>query len=98
MPRRSGQLDVQRVSDACLRTGEFNAGDMLHARRRARHPPEGPGGLRGERRSAFRAIAEELYLSPHTVDAHLKHVYLELDIHSRVELTVLALRHQSPTA
>jgi DNA-binding CsgD family transcriptional regulator len=45
-----------------------------------------------------RTIAEELYLSPHTVDAHLKHVYLKLDIHSRVELTVLALRHQSPSA
>jgi DNA-binding CsgD family transcriptional regulator len=45
-----------------------------------------------------RTIAEELYLSPHTVDAHLKHVYLKLGIHSRVELTVLALRHQAPTA
>jgi DNA-binding CsgD family transcriptional regulator len=41
-----------------------------------------------------RTIGEELYLSRHTVDAHLKHVYLKLDIHSRVELTVLALRHQ----
>jgi DNA-binding CsgD family transcriptional regulator len=45
-----------------------------------------------------RTIAAELYLSPHTVDAHLKHVYLKLDIHSRVELTVLAMRHQAPTA
>lgn len=42
-----------------------------------------------------RSIAEELYLSRHTVDAHLKHIYLKLDIHSRVELTVLALRHPS---
>jgi DNA-binding CsgD family transcriptional regulator len=44
-----------------------------------------------------RSIAEELYLSRHTVDAHLKHVYLKLDIHSRVELTVLALQHHLPT-
>jgi len=29
----------------------------------------------------------------HTVDAHLKHIYTKLDIHSRVELTVLALQH-----
>jgi DNA-binding CsgD family transcriptional regulator len=43
-----------------------------------------------------RSIAEELYLSRHTVDAHLKHVYLKLDIHSRVELTVLALQHRVP--
>ena len=41
-----------------------------------------------------RSIAEELCLSRHTVDAHLKHVYLKLDIHSRVELTVLALQHR----
>ena len=41
-----------------------------------------------------RRIAEELQLSRHTVDAHLKHVYLKLDIHSRVELTVLALQHR----
>lgn len=43
-----------------------------------------------------RSIAEELHLSRHTVDAHLKHVYLKLDIHSRVELTVLALQHRLP--
>jgi DNA-binding CsgD family transcriptional regulator len=39
-----------------------------------------------------RGIAEELYVSRHTVDAHLKHIYLKLDIHSRVELTVLAMQ------
>ena len=40
-----------------------------------------------------RSIAEELHLSRHTVDAHLKHVYVKLGIHSRVELTVLAMQH-----
>ena len=45
-----------------------------------------------------RSIADELHLSQHTVDAHLKHVYLKLDIHSRVELTVLAMQHHSPMA
>jgi DNA-binding CsgD family transcriptional regulator len=44
-----------------------------------------------------RSIAQGLYLSRHTVDAHLKHVYLKLDIHSRVQLTVLALQHGFPT-
>ncbi|MCT2173074.1 MEDS domain-containing protein [Dietzia cinnamea] len=43
-----------------------------------------------------RAIATKLRLSRHTVDAHLKHVYLKLDIHTRVELTVLALQHHLP--
>lgn len=41
-----------------------------------------------------RMIAEDLQVSHHTVDAHLKHIYLKLDIHSRVELTVLAIRHR----
>jgi DNA-binding CsgD family transcriptional regulator len=41
-----------------------------------------------------RNIAEYLNLSPHTVDAHLKHTYIKLNIHSRVELTVLALQHR----
>lgn len=47
---------------------------------------------------ANRRIAEELSVSHHTVDAHLKHVYLKLDIHSRVELTVLAMQHRIPPA
>ena len=41
-----------------------------------------------------RNIADYLNLSPHTVDAHLKHIYTKLDIHSRVDLTVLALQHR----
>ena len=44
-----------------------------------------------------RAMAKELTVSPHTVDAHLKHMYVKLGIHSRVELTLLALQY-GPTA
>jgi DNA-binding CsgD family transcriptional regulator len=44
-----------------------------------------------------RAIAEDLIVSPHTVDAHLKHTYVKLGIHSRAELAVLAVQH-SPAA
>ena len=40
-----------------------------------------------------RHMADYLNLSPHPIDAHLKHIYTKLDIHSRVELTVLALQH-----
>ncbi len=46
--------------------------------------------------AAMRSYAKTFYLSRHTVDVHLKHVYLKLDIHSRVELTVLALQHRLP--
>jgi DNA-binding CsgD family transcriptional regulator len=40
-----------------------------------------------------RQVAVLLVVSRHTVDAHLKNIFVKLDIHTRVELTVLALRH-----
>jgi DNA-binding CsgD family transcriptional regulator len=41
-------------------------------------------------------IAHQLFVSPHTVDAHLKHIFTKLDIHRRVELTVLTMQHRTP--
>jgi DNA-binding CsgD family transcriptional regulator len=38
-------------------------------------------------------IAERRYISRHTVESHLKHIYLKLAIGSRVELAKLALTH-----
>lgn len=40
-----------------------------------------------------REVALLLVVSRHTVDAHLKHIFVKLGIHTRVELTLLALRH-----
>lgn len=37
--------------------------------------------------STNRQIAGQLFLSPHTVGTHLRHVYEKLSVHSRVELT-----------
>ena len=42
----------------------------------------------------YRALA--LDRAPHTIDAHLKHIYVKLNIHSRVELAVLTLPHRTP--
>ena len=38
-----------------------------------------------------RAIAEDLELSPHTVESHLRHAFRKLDVRSRVELTRIVL-------
>ena len=37
-----------------------------------------------------REIAERLYVSPYTVNSHLRHVFVKLGIHSRVELVLIA--------
>ncbi len=42
-----------------------------------------------------RQIAKRIYLSPHTVNYHLRRIFRKLDIASRVELATLAKRHRS---
>ena len=37
-----------------------------------------------------REVAEQLFVSPHTVSSHLRRVFAKLDINSRIELTRLA--------
>ncbi|WP_210650684.1 LuxR C-terminal-related transcriptional regulator [Nocardioides sp. SYSU D00065] len=41
-----------------------------------------------------RAIAEELFVSPRTVDAHLTHIYRKLDINTRARLAALVMETQ----
>ena len=36
-----------------------------------------------------RQVANRLYMSPHTVDSHLRHIYWKLGINSRTQLTRL---------
>ena len=44
-----------------------------------------------------RAIADELDLSPHTVESHLRHAFHKLDVRSRVELTRVVLTREPTT-
>jgi DNA-binding CsgD family transcriptional regulator/tetratricopeptide (TPR) repeat protein len=41
-----------------------------------------------------RKIAEELFVSPRTVDAHLTHIYRKLDINTRARLAALVVDHR----
>jgi DNA-binding NarL/FixJ family response regulator len=42
------------------------------------------------------AIAERLFLSPHTVRTHVKHILAKLGVHSSVEAVSIVLRAQGP--
>jgi DNA-binding CsgD family transcriptional regulator len=44
-----------------------------------------------------REVAERLFVSHHTVGAHLRHVFTKLDVNSRVELTRIVGRHDTRT-
>jgi DNA-binding CsgD family transcriptional regulator len=68
--------------------------------RRAPHPVDGWESLtRTERNVASnvsegltnRKVAARMYLSPHTIDFHLRHIFRKLHVKSRVELTRLLL-------
>ena len=44
--------------------------------------------------SSNREIAECLYLSRHTIEAHLTHIFTKLRLRSRVDLAVLMVRRE----
>jgi DNA-binding CsgD family transcriptional regulator len=44
--------------------------------------------------SSNREIAECLYLSHHTIEAHLTHIFTKLRLRSRVDLAVLMVRRE----
>jgi DNA-binding CsgD family transcriptional regulator len=45
-----------------------------------------------------REIADRLYVSPHTVNTHLRQVFAKLEVNSRVDLTRLATERNNEQA
>ena len=65
----------------------------------ARRPDRGWAGMTDSELAVARLVAqglsnreaaERLFVSPHTVSSHLRHVFAKLGVNSRVELTRLA--------
>ncbi|MGZ6213749.1 MAG: ATP-binding protein [Candidatus Limnocylindria bacterium] len=94
-------LDSAMVRDRLRAAGVRGAAD--HRRR----PSEGWTALTESELAVVRLVAEgrtnrevarRLFLSPHTVDSHLRHAFRKLRVSSRVELTRIAIETDQPPA
>jgi DNA-binding CsgD family transcriptional regulator len=88
------ETDAQRVR------GRLRALGVRRRLQRSHRPQTGWAGLTESELGVVelvsegltnRQVADRLYISPHTVGIHLRHAFAKLGVHSRVELTRLAL-------
>ena len=97
----------QRSSAAGRVRAQLRALGVRPAPRGPRHRPAGGWqSLTGTERAVSLLVAEgltngavarRLYISPHTVNTHLRHVFTKLDVNSRVELARIALEREPGT-
>ena len=105
-PVRSGA----RVVGVVVRIATGHAGDPVVTSSRGR--PPGPAARFGwasltpselaiaervARGHTNREVAADLFMSPHTIDTHLRHIYTKLGITSRVQLTRLVISNTQLT-
>lgn len=89
--------DAARVGDQLLAIGGRRAGGAERRRARTGWTSLTRSELRVVRLVAEgrtnREVADQLFLSPHTVDSHIRHAFAKLNVSSRVGLTRLVLTH-----
>jgi ATP/maltotriose-dependent transcriptional regulator MalT len=89
--------DAARVHGLLLAVGARGATGQERRRARTGWPSLTRSELRVVRLVAEgrtnREVADQLFLSPHTVDSHIRHAFAKLNVSSRVGLTRLVLTH-----
>jgi Bacterial regulatory proteins, luxR family len=72
-------MDLRDITVVCARRG------AVDQRKRGRRAERGERGG-GQAGSSTRQAASQMFLSPRTIDAHLRSIYAKLGITSRTEL------------
>jgi DNA-binding NarL/FixJ family response regulator len=103
------QLDEAAFAQAWLKGQQMEAQELFKAAQDAlaqtplASPQRYPGGLSGREVEVLRLlaqgftnaqIAEQLVVSPYTVNAHIRHIFDKLDVPSRAAAASFAVEHK----
>jgi DNA-binding CsgD family transcriptional regulator len=96
-------LDGAMLLGALLRLSPVSQADGDSSPRMGRRPPFGWESVTDTEQSVINLVAQgltnrevgaRLFVSPHTVDFHMRAIFRKLEVRTRVELTRVALEHR----